>query len=952
MAVVHWDNGNRCNYRCGIDGKYDLRVFDSAPAGVKHPGVQCDSCGQKEVTGVRWKCVSCPDYDLCTPCYMAAKHNLEHEFERLEKDNGLRVRVAPRSNATRIAAKGIFPNAEVVRGKDWVWGDQDGGLGKIGRVLEIKGWENDTHRSIAEIEWKESHKKNVYRIGHKGKVDLQYKEPGSGGYYYVQHLPVLGAAPPVPPPPTVKMFNSGDTVRVLLDIDVFKLMQEGHGGWTDQMLEATSSIGTVESVLDNGDLRIRYSTKKIWTINPECVSKVHQFATGDVVRVIDDIAAVHNYQEDHGGWVDDMALSLGQVGKIVRVFPSGDLRVVVNKRTWTYNPMCLVPAPEETPPDTSASDFEGDDMNLHMKLLSLLDNPAVIVAAAASGSVSNLREFLLKHPSDVNAKAAGKAALHCAAIGGNIEVLKTLLEFHPNLEIEDEDGDKALHLCAYSDESESAKLLIEAGADINSKNHKGASPIIIAAVKGNQSVLRLLATNTNIKLNDQDSDGDTPLHCAVLAQKYESVATLLEAGSDPTLLNYRLFTPIHEAARIGFLPAMERFIQKFPQHVNIKKDDGYTPLHLSALNDHLDVLTALLESEHCDMNAVTNGAQTALHLATHQGHLRIIERLVGFGVDMNMIDADEDTALHMAVLKDSADALSTDTPQLKKVFEASGQVSTSVAIACFLAQEGADLCAKNKHGQNPTQLCSDDVTTLLISFADKKGTFHGSLRRRDISSQPLLPSTEGMMPNGLVAAPVEELPPPILTPPILTPPISTPLVATPANTAPPVSAETTYSQCLLCDNPVDVRFEPCGHAIMCASHASTAKKCPECKTPVKSFPKLLCSMCKDERTSVTMQPCGHMFCQKCALRMRVCFECRAEIQTKIGLLPIVEPKQQQQPVQPVAVPDSSATCMICLTEPRNTALLCGHQLCYDCAQRVDSCPVCRKFITHRIRLFL
>lgn len=49
-----------------------------------------------------------------------------------------------------------------------------------------------------------------------------------------------------------------------------------------------------------------------------------------------------------------------------------------------------------------ASDFEGDDMNLHMKLLSLLDNPAVIVAAAASGSVSNLREFLLKHPSDVS----------------------------------------------------------------------------------------------------------------------------------------------------------------------------------------------------------------------------------------------------------------------------------------------------------------------------------------------------------------------------------------------------------------------------------------------------------------------------------------------------------------------------------------------------------------------
>ena len=52
----------------------------------------------------------------------------------------------------------------------------------------------------------------------------------------------------------------------------------------------------------------------------------------------------------------------------------------------------------------------------------------------------------------------------------------------------------------------------------------------------------------------QDTDGDTALHCAVLAQKNESVAILLGAGADPTRVNFRLFTPIHEAARVGFLP--------------------------------------------------------------------------------------------------------------------------------------------------------------------------------------------------------------------------------------------------------------------------------------------------------------------------------------------------------------------------------------------------------------
>lgn len=32
-AVVAWDTGSRCNYRCGLDGKYDLRLLDSGPTG-------------------------------------------------------------------------------------------------------------------------------------------------------------------------------------------------------------------------------------------------------------------------------------------------------------------------------------------------------------------------------------------------------------------------------------------------------------------------------------------------------------------------------------------------------------------------------------------------------------------------------------------------------------------------------------------------------------------------------------------------------------------------------------------------------------------------------------------------------------------------------------------------------------------------------------------------------
>ena len=40
--------------------------------------------------------------------------------------------------------------------------------------------------------------------------------------------------------------------------------------------------------------------------------QVPQFSAGDVVRILDDIATVHNLQEGHGGWVDDMALVSGE----------------------------------------------------------------------------------------------------------------------------------------------------------------------------------------------------------------------------------------------------------------------------------------------------------------------------------------------------------------------------------------------------------------------------------------------------------------------------------------------------------------------------------------------------------------------------------------------------------------------------------------------------------------
>ena len=66
-----------------------------------------------------------------------------------------------------------------------------GGEGKVGVVVDIRGWDNESGRSVANVTW-EMGSTNVYRVGHKGKMDLKCVQDGSGGHYYKDHLAVLG----------------------------------------------------------------------------------------------------------------------------------------------------------------------------------------------------------------------------------------------------------------------------------------------------------------------------------------------------------------------------------------------------------------------------------------------------------------------------------------------------------------------------------------------------------------------------------------------------------------------------------------------------------------------------------------------------------------------------------------------------------------------------------------
>jgi len=51
-------------------------------AGVKHMNISCEACKQQGIVGTRWRCVQCPELNLCDCCYMSDKHDVNHQFVR------------------------------------------------------------------------------------------------------------------------------------------------------------------------------------------------------------------------------------------------------------------------------------------------------------------------------------------------------------------------------------------------------------------------------------------------------------------------------------------------------------------------------------------------------------------------------------------------------------------------------------------------------------------------------------------------------------------------------------------------------------------------------------------------------------------------------------------------------------------------------------------------------
>ncbi|CAB3247732.1 unnamed protein product [Arctia plantaginis] len=200
----------------------------------------------------------------------------------------------------------------------------------------------------------------------------------------------------------------------------------------------------------------------------------------------------------------------------------------------------------------------------------------------------------------------------------------------------------------------------------------------------NKEIVNALVSKNPSSLNVYNKQGYTPLHTACLANAPDCVRALMAAGADVNLTAAKRST--------STLPGIVGDLMQNNQPKLHQQDmkHGGTPLHWSTSREVIEALA----DKNCDINALNFDGRTALHIMVLRGRLECAIALLSRGAEPSIGDKEGNTPLHLAVKQ------------------------TSTAIVQALIVFGANLEAKNNMGNTarhiiPTELSNSPYDRIL-----------------------------------------------------------------------------------------------------------------------------------------------------------------------------------------------------------------------------------------------
>lgn len=178
-----------------------------------------------------------------------------------------------------------------------------------------------------------------------------------------------------------------------------------------------------------------------------------------------------------------------------------------------------------------------------------------------------------------------------------------------------------LHLSAQAGQEENVRCLLSRNAVINAQNLSGKTPLFLAVLQGHHTVVQcLLKKGADCTISSSD-DQETVLHVAAF---YGHTSILQDLLKDPKIKKLKL--------------------------IHAKDSDGKTPLHKAVWGAPKPGVVQLLLDQGSDPNEKNKYDYTPLHWACRNGHVESLDLLVKKGAKLDVVNANNDTPLDLAVL--------------------------------------------------------------------------------------------------------------------------------------------------------------------------------------------------------------------------------------------------------------------------------------------------------------
>ncbi len=185
---------------------------------------------------------------------------------------------------------------------------------------------------------------------------------------------------------------------------------------------------------------------------------------------------------------------------------------------------------------------------------------------------------------------------------------------------------------------------------------------------------------------------------------------------------------IQAAKQAADLAALKTSLEKNPDQIISRDENGFTPLHHAAYSGNLEAAQLLIE-KGTDLDAKATGLDwTALFLASLRGHKQIAEFLIDNGAYTGVKDAKGRSPVHIAALRGHQELIGLFLRHGARIHSQDNAGMTPLHMAAlygeeeaasFLISNGANTKAKDIAGQTPLHLasfCGDrDLIKLLIA---------------------------------------------------------------------------------------------------------------------------------------------------------------------------------------------------------------------------------------------